>query len=59
MIFGVRIHFEWQGQLVYEVLGPFDRYLAELVCVDMAGGYLFGMTVVHVQRAMIVPWLAS
>lgn len=57
-MYGVRITFDWQGDEVYELLGPFDRYFAELVCVDMAGGYLFGITVVHVKRARIEPWTA-
>lgn len=56
-MYGVEIHFVWQGSEVYEVLGPLDRYFAELVCVDMAHGYQFGMTWVHVLRAKVVPWL--
>lgn len=41
--------------LVWDDLGPFDRYLAELVCVDMAGGIDRGGRWVHVERSVIVP----
>ena len=51
---GVLIYFED----VYDILGPFDRWLAELVCVDMASGVLRGERVVHVTRARIVAWIS-
>ncbi len=57
-MYGVRIVFEWQGQEVYEILGPFDDYFAMLVCIDFADApYTFGMTEVRVKRAMVVAWL--
>lgn len=54
-MFYVRIVFDWRGEEVYDLIGPYDRYLADLVCLSMADGHLFGITVVHVKRAMVVP----
>lgn len=54
--FAVRIWFTERGERVWDDLGPFDRYLAELVAVDMAGGIDRGGTWTHVERALIVPW---
>lgn len=56
MRYGVRIVFTHQGERLWDILGPFDHYLAELVCVDMAGGYMYGPSLVHVERALIVEW---
>lgn len=56
MRYGVRIVFTHRGERLHDVLGPFDRYYAELVITDMAGGYMYGPTLVHVERARIVPW---
>ncbi len=56
--FGVRYWFREGDTLVWDEIGPWDRYLAELVCVDMAGGILRGLGWVHVERAVIVPWVA-
>jgi hypothetical protein len=56
LMYGVRVWFQEAGALVFDDLGPFDRYFAELVCVDMAGGITRGGRWVHVQRAVIVPW---
>jgi hypothetical protein len=56
-MYGVRIVFEWQGEDVYDVIGPFDAYFAHLVCVDFADApFVFGITPVRVKRAMVVPW---
>jgi hypothetical protein len=50
----VRFEFMWQGERVHEFIGPFDYYFAMLNCVDMASPYLFGMTEVHVLKAIII-----
>jgi hypothetical protein len=55
--YAVRVWFREGGSLVYDDLGPLDRYLAELVCVDCAGGIMRGPVWVHVERALIVPWV--
>lgn len=54
---GVRVWFTENGQPVWDEYGPYDRYFAELVCVDMAGGILRGERWTHVERALIVPWV--
>ncbi len=56
-MYGVHITFEEAGHRVYDILGPFDRYLAELMAVDMAGGIMRGPRWVHVLSARIVPWV--
>lgn len=56
--YAVRVWFRERGQLVFDDLGPLDRYLAELVCVGMANGIERGGVRVHVERALIVRWLA-
>lgn len=59
VMFGVRVWFTEAGRPVFDDLGPFDRYFAELVCVDMAGGITRGGRWVHVERALIVPWMGE
>ena len=55
-MFYVRIEFEHRGERLHEYVGPFDRYLAELVCVDFADApFMYGLTPVRVLRARIVP----
>ena len=56
-MWGVRIAFLEAGAEVFDVLGPFDRYFADLMCIDMAGGIVRGGRWVHVQRAIVEPWL--
>jgi hypothetical protein len=56
---GVVAYFLEAGREVYELFGPFDRYFAELVCVDMAAGLPRGGEWVHVTRSRIVPWVAG
>jgi hypothetical protein len=51
----VRVEFEHNGERLHEMVGPFDRYFAELICVDYADQpYLYGETYVRVTRARIV-----
>lgn len=57
MTWAVRVWFHEAGHLVFDDLGPLDRYFAELLCVSMAEGLERGGRVVHVERALIVPWL--
>lgn len=59
MRYGVHITFEEYDAIVYDILGPFDRYLADLVAVDMAGGIMRGPRWVHVLSARIVPWVEA
>lgn len=57
MTFGVRLHFEWQGENVWEIVGPFgDRWAADCYLLSLAEGWTFGITRVQVQRAIVVPW---
>jgi hypothetical protein len=55
----VRIWFTENGQRVFDDLGPFDAYLAQLVCVGMADGIDRGGRWTHVERALIVPWVGE
>lgn len=57
MIFHVRVWFRWFGETVFDDLGPFtDRWMAECVTESFAHRpYLFGITPVHVERALILP----
>jgi hypothetical protein len=51
----VRVEFEHRGERLHEFVGPFDRYFAELVCVDYADQpYLYGETYCRATRARIV-----
>jgi hypothetical protein len=51
----VRVEFEHRGERLHEFVGPFDRYFAELICVDYADQpYLYGETYCRVTRARIV-----
>lgn len=50
----VRIEFTFQGERWHEFLGPFDKYFADLTCVDMMYGYMHGITHVHVERAKVL-----
>lgn len=54
MLYYVRIEFTFQGERWHEFLGPFDKYFADLVCIDSAAGYMHGMTWVHVERAKVL-----
>ena len=57
-MFSVRVWFDWGGREVYEDLGPFDRYFAELMATSFPEmPYVFGLTEVHVKRSLIVPAL--
>ena len=60
MSWGVRIVFAWQGAEVWDIVGPFDRYFADLVCLDYAEApHRFGVSDVRVLRAMVVPWMGA
>lgn len=58
MTWGVLCYFLEAEREVFEILGPFDAFFAELVCVDMASGLTRGGRWVHVTRAKVVPWLS-
>ena len=54
-LYAVRVEFEHRGERLHEYVGPFDRYLAELVCIDFADApFMYGITPVRVERARIV-----
>ena len=56
MTFYVRITFEHDGERLWEMVGPFDRFHAELVCISYADTeYLYGLTWHRVLSARIVP----
>ncbi|HEY3546889.1 MAG TPA: hypothetical protein VGK17_12500 [Propionicimonas sp.] len=50
----VRIAYDVLDGEVTEHVGPFDAYMAELVCLSMAGGYSANGGWVHVKRAKVV-----
>lgn len=55
MTWYVRIAYDVADGEVTEHVGPFDRYMAELVCISMAGGFASSGRWVHVKRAKVVP----
>jgi hypothetical protein len=57
--YAVRIWFQEQGTTVYDELGPYTYPAAQACCESMAGGIVRGERWVHVDRALIVPWVSE